>query len=291
MDGLTYDELDLTGEKSVADQWILTRLNETIESVTQLADKYEFGEVGRHLYNFIWDDFCDWYIEMAKLPLYGEDEAAKKTTRSILAYVLDQTMRLLHPFMPFLTEEIWQHLPHEGESITVAAWPEVKPELSNDQASADMKLLVELIRSVRNIRSEVNTPMSKQVELYIKASTSDVQERLEKNRSYIERFTNPSVLEIGTEVPASDKAMTAVISGAELILPLEGLINLDEEIARLQKELDKLTKEVERVQKKLGNEGFMKKAPESVVEEERAKERDYVAKREAVQKRIEELKV
>lgn len=290
MDGLTYDELDLTGEKSVADQWILTRLNETIESVTQLAHKYEFGEVGRHLYNFIWDDFCDWYIEMAKLPLYGEDEAAKKTTRSILAYVLDQTMRLLHPFMPFLTEEIWQHLPHEGESITVAAWPEVKPELSNDQASADMKLLVELIRSVRNIRSEVNTPMSKQVELYIKASTSDVQERLEKNRSYIERFTNPSVLEIGTDVPASDKAMTAVISGAELILPLEGLINLDEEIARLQKELDKLTKEVERVQKKLGNEGFMKKAPESVVEEERAKERDYVAKREAVQKRIEELK-
>ncbi|WP_024427837.1 valine--tRNA ligase [Bacillus safensis] len=290
MDGLTYDELDLSGEKSVADQWILTRLNETIESVTQLAGKYEFGEVGRHLYNFIWDDFCDWYIEMAKLPLYGEDEAAKKTTRSILAYVLDQTMRLLHPFMPFLTEEIWQHLPHEGESITVAAWPEVKPELSNEQASADMKLLVELIRSVRNIRSEVNTPMSKQVELYIKASTSDVQERLEKNRSYIERFTNPSVLEIGTDVPASDKAMTAVISGAELILPLEGLINLDEEIARLQKELDKLTKEVERVQKKLGNEGFMKKAPESVVEEERAKERDYVAKREAVQKRIEELK-
>ncbi|MCY7673108.1 class I tRNA ligase family protein, partial [Bacillus altitudinis] len=90
--------------------------------------------VGRHLYNFIWDDFCDWYIEMAKLPLYGEDEAAKKTTRSILAYVLDQTMRLLHPFMPFLTEEIWQHLPHEGESITVAKWPEVKPELSNEQA-------------------------------------------------------------------------------------------------------------------------------------------------------------
>lgn len=127
MDGMTYDELDLSGEKSVADKWILTRLNETIEHVTQLADRYEFGEVGRHLYNFIWDDFCDWYIEMAKLPLYGEDEAAKKTTRSILAYVLDQTMRLLHPFMPFLTEEIWQHLPHQGESITVSQWPVVVP--------------------------------------------------------------------------------------------------------------------------------------------------------------------
>ena len=120
MNGLTYEEIDLTGEKSVADKWILTRLNETIETVTRLADKYEFGEVGRALYNFIWDDFCDWYIEMAKLPLYGEDEAAKKTTRSILAYVLDNTMRLLHPFMPFITEEIWQNLPHKGESITVA---------------------------------------------------------------------------------------------------------------------------------------------------------------------------
>ncbi|MCY9231409.1 class I tRNA ligase family protein, partial [Bacillus inaquosorum] len=222
-------------------------------------------------YNFIWDDFCDWYIEMAKLPLYGEDEAAKKTTRSILAYVLDQTMRLLHPFMPFLTEEIWQHLPHQGESITVSQWPVVVPEHTDTEAAADMKLLVELIRSVRNIRSEVNTPMSKQVELYIKTSTDEIAARLEANRSYVERFTNPSVLKIGTDIEAVDKAMTAVVSGAEVILPLEGLINIDEEIARLQKEFDKLTKEVERVQKKLGNEGFMKKAPAHVIDEEREK--------------------
>ncbi len=122
-----------------------------------------------------------------------------------------------------------------------------------------MKLLVELIRSVRNIRSEVNTPMSKQVELYIKTATEDIAGRLEKNRSYVERFTNPSTLKIGTDITAADKAMTAVVTGAEVILPLEGLINIDEEIARLQKEFDKLTKEVERVQKKLGNEGFIKK--------------------------------
>ena len=118
MDGLTYDEIDLSGEKSVADKWILTRLNETIDTVTKLADKYEFGEIGRAMYHFIWDDLCDWYIEMAKLPLYGEDEGAKKMTRSVLAYVLDNTMRLLHPFMPFISEEIWQNLPHHGESIT-----------------------------------------------------------------------------------------------------------------------------------------------------------------------------
>ncbi|GAE92638.1 valyl-tRNA synthetase [Gracilibacillus boraciitolerans JCM 21714] len=114
MDDLKYEAIDLTGKKSVADQWILTRLNETIEQVTRQIEKYDFGEAGRYLYNFIWDDFCDWYIEMAKLPLYGEDEEAKLTTRSILAHVLDQIMRMLHPFMPFVTEEIWQQLPHEG---------------------------------------------------------------------------------------------------------------------------------------------------------------------------------
>ncbi|MGG0460470.1 valine--tRNA ligase [Priestia aryabhattai] len=290
MDGITFEELDLSGEKSVADKWILTRLNETIEHVTKLADKYEFGEVGRILYNFIWDDFCDWYIEMAKLPLYGEDEAAKKTTRSILAYVLDNTMRLLHPFMPFITEEIWQSLPHEGESITVAKWPEVSAELSDKEAANDMRLLVDIIRAVRNIRAEVNTPMSKQVKLFIKAKDENIQSQLEKNRAYVERFCNPSELVISTDVSLDEKAMSAVVTGAELILPLEGLINIEEEIARLEKEYDKLNKEVERVQKKLNNQGFIAKAPAKVVEEERAKEQDYVEKREAVQSRIAELR-
>lgn len=290
MDGLTYEEIDLTGEKSVADKWILTRLNETIENVTKLADKYEFGEVGRLLYNFIWDDFCDWYIEMAKLPLYGEDEAAKKTTRSILAYVLDHTMRLLHPIMPFITEEIWQSLPHKGESITVAAWPTVNEQLTDRAAATEMKLLVEVIRAVRNIRAEVNTPMSKQIPMRIKAKDQDVLKQLENNRAYIERFCNTSSLNISTEVDSTEKSMSAVVTGAEIILPIEGLINIEEEIKRLEKECEKLDKEVERVQKKLGNEGFLKKAPEKVIEEEKAKEKDYREKRDIVLARIQELK-
>ncbi|MBK5484196.1 valine--tRNA ligase [Peribacillus sp. TH16] len=290
MNGMTYDEIDLSGEKSVADKWILTRLNETISNVTRLADRYEFGEVGRVLYNFIWDDFCDWYIEMAKLPLYGEDEAAKKTTRSILAYVLDNTMRLLHPFMPFITEEIWQNLPHEGESITVAAWPEVNEELTDSAAAEEMKLLVEIIRSVRNIRAEVNTPLSKKINLILKAKDESILATLQKNSSYIERFCNPEHLTIGIEVEEPAQAMTAVVTGVELILPLTGLINIDEEVKRLEKELDKLNKEVERVQKKLGNEGFVKKAPASVINEERAKEKDYSEKRDSVIHRINELK-
>ncbi|HEY4550342.1 MAG TPA: valine--tRNA ligase [Bacillus sp. (in: firmicutes)] len=290
MDGLKYEEIDITGEKSVADKWILTRLNETIETVTRLSERYEFGEVGRVLYNFIWDEFCDWYIEMAKLPLYGEDEAAKKTTRSILAYVLDNTMRLLHPFMPFITEEIWQNLPHEGVSITVAKWPENDALLTDLQAAEEMKLLVEIIRSVRNSRAEVNTPMSKKIKMIVKAKDQAVLAILEKNRAYLERFCNPEELQLATAVETPDKAMTSIVTGAEIILPLEGLINLEEEIARLKKEWEKLNKEVERVQKKLSNEGFVKKAPEKVIEEEKAKEKDYTEKRTAVEARLNELK-
>ncbi|MCJ7839894.1 valine--tRNA ligase [Lederbergia sp. NSJ-179] len=290
MDGMTYEEIDLSGPQSVADKWILTRLNNTIETVTKLAEKYEFGEVGRALYNFIWDDFCDWYIEMAKLPLYGEDEAAKKMTRSVLAYVLDQTLRLLHPFMPFMTEEIWQHLPHKGESIVVSEWPTVQDRYTDDKAANEMKLLMEIIRSVRTIRAEVNTPMSKQIKLLLKAKDEQTLAVLEKNRTYIEKFCNPQNLEIGTAIGVPEKAMSAVVTGVELFLPLANLINIEEELLRLQKEWEKWDKEVERVQKKLANERFVAKAPEKVVNEERAKEKDYLEKRKTVETRIAELK-
>lgn len=289
LDEMKYEEIDLTGTMNVADKWILTRLNETIESVTRNIDKYELGEVGRSLYNFIWDDFCDWYIEMAKLPLYGEDEAAKKTTRSVLAYVLESTMKLLHPFMPFVTEEIWQALPHEGESIIVSKWPEVRENLSDEQAAEDMQILTEIIRTVRNIRAEVNTPLSKKIQLFLKVKDETLLASLKKNSAYIERFCNPSDLILETDIQAPEKAMTAVVTGVELFLPLEGLINIEEEVERLQKEVKKLDAEVERVQKKLGNAGFVKKAPAHVIEEERKKEQDYVEKREVVRARLAEL--
>ncbi|HLR40286.1 MAG TPA: valine--tRNA ligase [Virgibacillus sp.] len=289
MEGFTYEDIDLSGEKSLADKWILTRLNETIEQVTKNTNKYEFGEAGRHLYNFIWDELCDWYIEMAKLPLYGEDEAKKKTTRSVLAYVLDQTMRMLHPYMPFITEEIWQQLPHQGDSITVAKWPEVRTEFHDEEAAEQMKRLVAIIKSVRNIRAEVDTPMSKQIKLLIQAENETIKAELENERDYLERFCNPSELIIATKVDVPEKAMSAVITGAELFLPLEGLIDFDKEIARLEKELLKWHKEVERVQKKLANEGFVKKAPQVVVDEEKQKEQDYLEKHAKVKARLAEL--
>ncbi|WP_085991777.1 valine--tRNA ligase [Oceanobacillus senegalensis] len=289
MEGFTYDDIDLTGELTLADKWILTRLNETIEHVTKNNDKYEFGESGRHLYNFIWDELCDWYIEMAKLPLYGDDEDKKNTTRSVLAYVLDQTMRMLHPFMPFITEEIWQKLPHKGESITVAKWPQVRKEFHDEKAASEMKRLVSIIKSVRNIRAEVDTPLSKPIKMIIEAENETVVSELEANRVYLENFCNPSELSITTNVDVPDKAMTAVVTGAEIYLPLEGLIDFDKEIKRLEKELDKWNKEVERVQKKLSNQGFVSKAPQKLVDAERKKEEDYLDKQAKVKARLEEL--
>src|SRR5690625_5197001 len=254
MEELQFDEIDLSGEKSLADKWILTRLNETIDQVTINTDKYEFGEAGRHLYNFIWDELCDWYIEMAKLPLYGDDESAKHMTRSVLAYVLDQTMRMLHPFMPFITEEIWQQLPHEGESITVAAWPEANPSYNFNQSAKEMERLVSIIRAVRNVRREVDTPMSREINILIKANDSTIVEELNKNKYYLERFCNPKTLEISTDIQVPEQAKTSVVTGAEIFFPLEGLIDINAEIEKLKAELKKWNEEVERVQKKRSEE-------------------------------------
>lgn len=290
LEGVAFEDIDITGELGTADRWILHRLNETSRDITRLIDSYEFGETGRLLYNFIWDDLCDWYIEFAKLSLYGADAAAKAKTQSVLAYVLDRTLRLIHPFMPFITEEIWQHLPHQGESITLAEWPKYDAALENPQAVSEMNLLMDIIRAVRGIRAEVNAPMSKKVELIIKAGSQDTLDIISRNDNYIGRFCNTSSFEAGLAPQTPDKMMSAVVTGAELLLPLSGLIDIDQEIIRLEKEVQTLNSEVERVEKKLSNQGFVAKAPAKVIEEERAKQADYSDRREKVLARIAELR-
>ena len=287
---LTADQVDITGEKTLADKWILTRLNQTIGKVTELFEKFEFGEAGRLLYRFIWDDFCDWYIEMSKETLAGDDEAAKLTTRSILVYVLDNTLRLLHPIMPFVTEEIWQSVPHVGESLVVATYPTVHPEQMDEKAAEEMEFLMDFIRSVRTVRNEMNTPLSKPINIIAKVSDAAHYAILKENESYIARFSNPEEFVYGEDVEAPSDAVTSVITGAEIYLPLAGLINIEDEIARLEKEAEKLQQEVDRVEKKLSNEKFVAKAPAAVVEAERAKGTDYQAQREAVLERIATLK-
>ncbi|ENK6444055.1 valine--tRNA ligase [Staphylococcus pseudintermedius] len=285
-----FEDINLSSDLSVADQWILTRLNETIDTVTQLSDKYEFGEVGRVLYNFIWDEFCDWYIEMSKIPMNGDDEVQKNVTRSVLSYALDRIMRLLHPFMPFVTEHIWQNLPHEGESIVTSAWPTVDASLVFEESKDVMEQLVEIIKAVRQSRLEVNTPLSKEIPIKIQAKNETIQQLLKTNQHYLERFCNPSTLEIETQIDIPDKAMTTVVAAGEVILPIEGLIDMDKELERLEKDLQKWQKELDRVNKKLSNENFVNKAPEHVINEEKEKQVKYQEKYDGVKARIEQLK-
>ncbi|MCT0955311.1 valine--tRNA ligase [Weissella cibaria] len=274
---------------TLADKWILSRLNDTIASVTKNFDKFEFGEAGRSLYNFIWNDFADWYIEMTKETLNGNDEAAKKNVQAVLAYVLDNTLRLLHPIMPFVTEAIWLEMPHDGESIVVAAYPEEKAELDNPTAEADFQSLTDLIKAVRTIRTEANAPMSTEIDVLIKTSDENLARIFDENSDYINRFVKPKSLEISADVSAPKLAMTQIISGAEVYVPLEELIDLDEEIARLQGDVKKFAGEVKRAEGKLGNEKFVNNAPEAVVAEEREKLADWQAKLAATESRLAEL--
>lgn len=272
---------------NVTDRWILTRLNDTARRVTEQMDKFEFGVAGHILYNFIWDEFANWYLELTKEVMFGEDEAEKDITRAVLLHVLDQVLRLLHPIMPFFTEEIFEKLPNTSGSIVVAEYPKVRPEFNDDKASEGVAMLIELITAVRNIRAEVNTPLSKQVPIFIK---SEQAEFLNSVAPYIARFANPSELVIAEEVVLDEQAMTAVITGAELFLPLKGLINIEEEIARLEKELAKWQKELDLVNKKLGNERFVANAKAEVVQKEKDKLADYQEKFDTVNARIAELK-
>src|SRR5699024_9919301 len=192
-----------------------------MNQITNNTYNYKYGQDVHYLYNLIWNEFCYWYIQITKIALYGEHEIKKQTTRSVLAHVLDHTLRMLHPYMPFITEEIWQQLPHEGPSITVAAWPIANKQFQNNQASEEMERIVAAIKAVRNIRSEVNTPMSKKVSMMIQTNKASVTEELEKNRHYIERFCNVESLSIAENMEIPEQAMTAVITGAEVILPLE----------------------------------------------------------------------
>lgn len=279
-------ELKATTDLLTADRWILHRYNETVKDVTRLFDQYEFGEAGRTLQHFIWDEFCDWYIELSKLSLYSDDAAAKERSKAVLTYVLDNILRLLHPFMPFITEELWQQLPHEGESITVASWPIYREDLIAEDSAREMSLIMDVIRAVRNIRAEMNVPLSRKIEIIIKPNNATNLEILLKNKAYIMRFANPELLTIDLAATAPEQTVSVVITGAELYLPLLGLVDVEQELERLNRELAVLDAEVERVQKKLANESFIAKAPAEVIAEERTKEHDYLAKRDKVKERI-----
>ncbi len=283
-----FDNTKAPGAYTLADRWILSRYAKTAAEVTANLEKFELGEAARGLYEFIWNEYCDWYIETAKARLYDkEDAAARGTAQYVLWYVLENTLRLLHPFMPFISEAIWQHLPHEGGSIVRAAWPVPPAELADDAAETAMGTVMETIKAIRNMRAEVNVPPGKKSEVILLAA-AEQQAVLAANAQYVRTLAAAepvTVLPLATAAKP-ENAMAAVVSGVEVYLPLRGLIDVEKETARLGKERESLEKEVARVAGKLANESFVAKAPAEVIEKERAKEREYRDKLAAISERL-----
>jgi len=274
---------------NVADKFILSKLNATIKALNYNADKFEFGEVGRYLYNFIWEDFCSWYIEMAKVPLASDDEEAKTTTRMVLAYTLEAIVKLLHPFMPFVTEEIYRLISGTDASITVSSWPEECIFFEDEHALANFALISDIIKQLRNMRAEADVPISKAIRIYIDVKTEHDLRILKTNTAYLEKFCNPSELTIDTGLTLAEETMTAIATGATIRIPLDGLVNVEAEIKRLTVESTKLEAEVKRGISKLANEKFTSKAPEDLVAKERTKLADYEAKLTEIKARLEDL--
>lgn len=273
----------------LSDRWMFSRLNHTVREVLRLNEKFEFSESGRLLYNFIWNDFCDWYIEMSKAVLTGNDEQAKAVKRQNLVYLLDQILRLMHPIAPFITEKIWLTMPHEGDTLVTAHYPEVQPELDDAEAEEKMQTLIDLIKAVRTIRADANAPLSKPVDILVRVKEPRYGTMLNENQDFLDRFLHPKSWVVDTKVDFPKLAFTAVMSHASVAVPLADLVDIQAEIERLEKEENHWQDEIKRVERKLGNEKFVAKAPAAIVEQERLKQTDYEHKLAVVKQRLADL--
>ena len=263
-------------ELALEDKWILSLFNTLTKEVTDNIDKFELGIAVQKLYDFIWDVFCDWYIEISKIRLNSGDEKAAQTARDMLVYIMSNTLKLLHPFMPFITEEIWQTLPHNGESIMVSDWPVYKEEFDFSVEEQEMDRIMEAVRAIRNRRAEMNVPPSKKAKYFIATAYKDT---FEKAGIFMQRLASCSEAEIGDSFEI-DGAVCIVTADAKIYIPLGELVDFDQEIARLNKEKEKVLKDLEFIDKKLNNENFVAKAPKAVVDGQREaaqKLRDKIA--------------
>lgn len=282
-----YDKDAELAPYTLADKWILSRLQDTVKDVTGLLERFELGEAGRAIYDFIWSEVCDWYIEIAKPRLYNKEAAAERATaQHVLATVLVSAMKLLHPYMPFITEEIYQCLPHEAESIMISKWPVADENLIDPEAERGMNAIMDSIKAIRNMRAEVNANPGKKIPAIMLIS-EDLRGVVAHNDSYIKLLGGIDNLELrplNGEKP--ENAMAAVVTGIEVYLPLAGLIDVEKETQRLSKELAAMEKDLQRAGGKLNNAGFLAKAPEDVIAKERAKYEELSGKIEAVKKRM-----
>ena len=264
---LTIDQCALPEQLELEDKWILSKLNDVIRDVTANMESYELGVAAQKLYDFIWDNFCDWYIELTKARLNGEDEAAKVQAQQVLCYVLTQILKLLHPFMPFITEEIWQALPHEGDYLMLQDWPVYDEKFCFADEERAMELVMDAIKAIRARRSEMNVPPSKKAELTV---VTEEQAVFATGIPFLKRLANASEVTVTADAPADVNGLVSVVtSAAKLYIPLAELVDLDAERARLAKEIEKAEKYLAGIEKKLSNEKFVSKAPEAVVQRER----------------------
>ncbi|MBR5409118.1 MAG: valine--tRNA ligase [Clostridia bacterium] len=266
LDGLEKP-LPLPDELNLEDRWILTRYNELVRDVTDNLDKFELGMAVSKLYDFIWDVFCDWHIELCKIRLNSDDEKLKNDARAMLVYVLSNTLKLLHPFMPFITEEIWQTLPHEGESIMVSPWPAFDPALSYPDAAAQMEAVMACVKAVRNRRAEMNVPPSKKAHLNISAQDASL---FEQSAPYFIRLASASAVTVGQEADFDTERSVCVITDkAKIFIPMNELVDFEAERKRLTKELEDVERKLASINAKLSNEGFLAKAPQKVIDEQK----------------------
>ena len=271
---------------SIEDKWILSKFNRLVRDVTDNLDKFELGLAVAKLYDFIWDVFCDWYIELAKTKLGSGDEETAKTARAVLVYVFSETLKLLHPFMPFITEEIWQALPHSGESIMVSKWPEYREDLAFETEEENFQIIMDAIRAIRNRRNEMNVPPSKKAKVVI---VSDRAELFESCVSFIERLAYASEA-LCDDNYNPDGAVTIVTNAATIYIPMKELMDFSKELERLEKELAKANEDKEFFEKKLNNPGFVAKAPEKVVSAQKEQLAKVLEKIENLLAGIEDIK-
>ena len=269
------------------DKWILSKYNRVVKVVTENLDRFELGVALSNLYDFIWENFCDWYIELVKPRLFDKENPTAKTAQYVLTYVLSNTMKLLHPFMPFITEEIWQHLPHEGESIMISQWPVYDEKLDFPEDEGSMELIMQAISAVRNRRAEMNVPPSKKAKTIIVTDKTDI---FSQGTVFFEKLASASEAVVQKDKSGiSENAVNVVVPSAEIYLPLDELVDKSKELERLNGEKKKLEGEIKRVESKLSNPGFVNKAPQKVVDEEKAKGEKYKEMLEKVIKSIESM--
>ncbi len=281
-------------DASLADRWILSRLNSVTKEAESALLEYRFNDAASVLYQFIWHEYCDWYLELSKPALYEEKGSLARTaTQTVLAHVLETALRLLHPIMPFITEEIWQTLPDKvrvkGESIMIATYPVADENLINPGIEQDMQMVMDLIMAIRNIRGEMNIAPSMQIRVIVKVENKALGEHLEKSAGYVKTLARVSELCIGAAETKPTAAATAVITGAEVYVPLEGILDLTQERDRLLKEIAKISKDIEVFSKKLSNKNFVDKAPKEVVEKDTAKLEEFKVKREKLEQSLKML--